>query len=138
MTIPVYIINRDWLSCTKRLVDWLLDAGTERIVIVDNASTYPPLLEYYEALPKGVELYQVGCNKGPLVFWERELHLAQDTPYVLTDSDVVPADCCPKNLIEKLEEILNTHGECPKVGPGLRIDNIPDSLPFKDRVLKEN
>lgn len=136
--IPVYIVNRDRVGCTKRLVDWLLAAGTERVVIVDNASTYPPLLKFYEELPAGVELHQVGRNAGPLVCWQDELHLRQETPFVVTDADVVPSDCCPKDLVVKLLSMFEKFPNCRKVGPGLRTDNIPDTLPFKQKIVEEN
>jgi len=123
----------------RRLIAWLLEAGTEKITIVDNDSTYPPLLSYYKNdLESGVSLIHTGRNAGPMIFWELELQQAQNTPFVLTDSDVVPADCCPKDLIKKLEFVLGEYRTKGKVGPGLRIDNIPDALPFKDRVLREN
>jgi len=45
-TIPVYFNNFNRHDAMRRMIDWLQDAGTKRIVILDNASTYPPLLEY--------------------------------------------------------------------------------------------
>ena len=54
------------------------------------------------------------------------MHQNQRTPYVVTDSDLVPADCCPKDLIEKMLGVLSAYPECGKVGSSLRLDNIPD------------
>lgn len=48
----IFIVNRNRHEAMVRLVDWLRAGGTRRIVILDNASTYPPLLQYYDALPK--------------------------------------------------------------------------------------
>jgi len=44
----------------------------------------------------------------------------------VTDSDLVPSECCPLDLIDKLQELLLSVPGCEKVGPGLRLDNIPD------------
>ena len=135
MQVPVYIVNRDRLTCTKKLIDWLLAAGTERIVILDNDSTYPPCLDYYQQLPAGVELQLIGRNGGPWIFWELKMWTTISTPYIVTDSDLVPADVCPKNLVEKLQELFPQFPKRSKIGPGIRIDNIPDVLPFKKSVV---
>src|SRR5271166_4067804 len=132
--IPVYLNNRDRLTTTRTTVDWLLSAGTRRIVILDNDSSYPPLLKYYKALPVGVSVEFLGANAGPWAFWDREMHLQQHTPYVVTDSDLVPAEECPKDLISKLQVLLSNRPESGKVGPGLKIDDVPqfDGLTVKN------
>ena len=43
---PIFVIVRDLLSPLQQLLDWLERAGHDRIILVDNASTYPPMLEY--------------------------------------------------------------------------------------------
>ena len=123
--IPVYINNRNRLTSTKALVEWLLRAGTKRVIIIDNASTYVPLLEYYGLLPEEVKVRSQD-NLGPWSFWDTNSYKEQSTPYVVTDSDTVPSECCPTDLIEKLLSVLNSYPECGKVGPNLRLDNIPD------------
>src|ERR1019366_9044842 len=113
--IPVYITNRDRLTTTKDLVNWLKSAGTRRIIILDNASSYPPLLEYYKVLPDGVTVHLLGRNLGPWAFWQEGLHRLQSTPYVVTDSDLVPASECPKDLVSKLNVLLHNRPESGKV-----------------------
>ena len=134
--IPVFIVNRNRLDAMRRLIDWLLAAGTRRIVIMDNASDYPPLLAWYERLPEGVKLMRLPDNHGPYVLWQQGVHQVLDTPYVLTDSDVVPAPGCPQDLIGRLLDVLQRHPDAKKVGPGLRIDNLPDSYAEADTVRK--
>lgn len=123
--IPVYVNNFNRLSSTKALVEWLLKSGTQKVVILDNASTYSPLLEYYNALPAGVSVVRQE-NLGPWSFWKTGKHTTQTLPYVVTDADLVPSDCCPLDLIEKMQDLLLSVAGCEKVGPGLRLDNIPD------------
>jgi hypothetical protein len=105
--VPDYVNNRDRVTTTRALVDWLLSAGTRRIVILDNQSTYPPLLGYYKNLPAGVEVEFFNANCGPWAFWDKGLHLSQTTPYIVSDSDVVPAEGCPKDLIRVLNLLLH-------------------------------
>ena len=134
--IPVFIVNRNRLDALRRLVGWLLAAGTRRVVIMDNASDYPPLLAWYEQLPEGARLMRLEQNHGPYVLWQQGVHQVLDTPYVLTDSDVVPDAACPSDLIGRLLEVLQRHPDAKKVGPGLRIDNLPDSYAEADTVRK--
>lgn len=134
--IPVFIVNRNRLDALRRLVGWLLAAGTKRVVIMDNASDYPPLLAWYEQLPEGAKLMRLEQNHGPYVLWQQRVHQVLDTPYVLTDSDVVPDAACPSDLIGRLLEVLQRHPDAKKVGPGLRIDNLPDSYAEADTVRK--
>lgn len=134
--IPVFIVNRNRLDALRRLVDWLLAAGTRRIVILDNASDYPPLLAWYQALPAGVNTMLLPDNHGPYVLWQQGVHRVLETPYVLTDSDVVPADFCPPGLIAALLDRLQRHPDAKKVGPALRIDNLPDCYGEADTVRK--
>lgn len=131
MDVPVYIISRDRVTPMQDLIRWLRDAGISRITILDNKSTYEPLLEYYRHLEDGVTVQYMNDNLGPWVFWDRKMHEGTTSPYVVTDSDVVPADCCPKDLMDKLWGALQRHPTREKAGPGLRIDNLPDSFPGK-------
>jgi len=134
--IPVFIVNRNRLAAMQRLVGWLRGAGTRRIVILDNASNYPPLLRYYDDLPEGVKVLRLPENHGPWVLWQQGVHKVLETPYVLTDSDVVPTAGCPSDLIGRMLEVLQRHPEAKKVGPGLRIDDLPDHYVEADTVRK--
>ena len=128
LDIPVYINNRDRLTTTKALVDWLIGAGQRHIVIMDNKSTYPPLLKYYQKLTDGVRLHFFPGNHGPWSFWTGSLYREQSLPYIVTDSDLVPAEDCPKDLIQKLYSLLTRFPNSGKVGPGLKITDVPDDL----------
>ncbi len=134
--IPVFVVNRNRLGALRRLVDWLCAAGTRRVVIMDNASDYPPLLQYYEQLPEGVKVMRLAQNHGPYVLWEQGVHAVLDTPYVVTDSDVVPADFCPNDLIAVLLDRLRRWPDAKKVGMALRIDDLPDCYGEVDTVRK--
>jgi len=135
----VYIINRNRVTSLRRLVKWLLEANTDRVVILDNASDYPPLVDYYEhEMPKEVDLVYVNENLGPHSLYKLGLVEEEKRDYIMTDSDVVPSECCPKDLITKMQEVLARHANRCKCGPSLRTDNIPDTVPWKDRLIREN
>lgn len=130
--IPVFITNHNrYRIGFLDLIDWLIKAGTKQIEIVDNASTYPPLVEYYKTCPFKVHRLE---NKGPYAFWNEGI--PKTIPYVVTDADCVPDKDCPLDLIGKCDDVFNRHGGALKVGPAIRIDNIPDHYRLKQEVLR--
>lgn len=47
--IETFIINKNRLTTTKDLVNWLSKENRLKIYVVDNGSTYKPLLDYYKS-----------------------------------------------------------------------------------------
>lgn len=125
--IPIFINSRDRLGCLKKLISWLQEAGYRRICIIDNASTYPPLLQYYQEIQKtGVELILLSQNLGYKAIWTAGIlkQLKINSPYVYTDSDIVPQENCPKDILQQLLRGLWNHPWAKKAGLALRIDDI--------------
>lgn len=142
--IPVFICNRNNFDRGfKRLVAWLLSMGMKKITIVDNQSSYPPLLAFYEEMKDRITVDTQVMNIGPRGWWALGNHMKIDTPYIYSDCDVVPSFDCPQDVIEKLLGVLGTqeppvgdvHGG-RKVGVSLRTDNLPDCFTKKDMVIK--
>ena len=125
--VPVFVNCRDRVSSLRLLVSWLERAGHERIHLVDNDSTYEPLLEYYETTPHTV--VRLGANCGHLAPWTMGVieHHARG-PYVVTDPDVVPTEECPPDAVARLLELLDRHPGHVKAGLGLVIDDLPDHI----------
>lgn len=123
--VPVFITVRDRLEPLRRLVEWLERAGGVDITLVDNDSAYPPLLEWLAGSPHRV--VHTGRNLGPRVAWLTGLvqRVGLQRPYVVTDPDVVPDEECPSDLLDHLAAVLASHPEVERVGPGLRIDDLP-------------
>lgn len=121
----MFITVRDRLEPLRRLVEWLERAGGVDITLVDNDSAYPPLLDWLAESPHRV--VRTGRNLGPRVAWLTGLvqQVGLERPYVVTDPDVVPDEACPPDLIRHLEAVLASHPEIDRVGPGLRIDDLP-------------
>lgn len=128
--VPIFINARDRLGVLKKLIDWLLDAGYRNLIILDNNSTYQPLLEYYnniERIRRGhVKIVRFRENLGYKALWLSGIleKMKISTPYVYTDPDVLPIERCPKNFVKKLMEILNSNHEIRKVGLGLVWEDI--------------
>jgi hypothetical protein len=130
--IPVFIISFNRLDCLKKLVAWLESAEMAEPVIVDNASTYPPLVEWFEAMKTSIAIHRFETNYGPYRVWDERLYAAHTTDaqpfYVVTDPDVVPIAECPKDAIPRLVEAWQELRR-PKIGLSLRYETIPDTLP---------
>jgi len=139
MDVPVYITNKNRLTSLKRLIDWLLETpDIGLITVLDQGSTYPPLLWYYEQLPIG-EVAVKFLEPNPhlcWVFWALHMDEEQKGYYIVTDGDFVPADFCPRDVVSKMVRLLEEYfpQNYWKVGPGLRTDNLPPS-PFREEAI---
>ena len=126
--VPIFINARDRVVCLERLVDWLVNAGYRRIYILDNDSTYEPLLQYYERLDKNdaVRVVRFDKNYGHTAIWDSGVLKALNvrTPYIYTDPDVLPVDDCPKDFVARLWRVLEKYPYLTKAGPGLLYSDI--------------
>lgn len=132
--IPIIINNFNRLTTLRLLTETLTACGYTNIYILDNASTYPPLLEYYKTCPFTV--FHLNQNLGFKALWKSPLkkRFCNDY-YIYTDSDVIPSDYCPKDFIDYFFKELKKHPFARKIGFFLRIDNIPDSYIHKEEVI---
>lgn len=125
--IPVFINCRDRVVCLSKLVSWLLQAGYENLILLDNASTYAPLLRYYEEMrSSAVRIVRLGENLGHEALWKSGILdlLEIKTPYVYTDPDVLPEADCPPRFLQAFVRVLAAHPAIRKVGAALRYDDI--------------
>jgi hypothetical protein len=132
--VAVFVPVRDRVTPLLALVDWLERAGHDDIWLVDNASTFPPMLDYLDTTPHRV--VRLGRNMGhrsPFLSGAVQRH-AGNRRFVITDPDVVPDDACPLDAIAHFSELLDRYPEIDKVGFGLRIDDLPDSNPLVGQI----
>lgn len=134
--IPVVVICHNVLSDLRRLVDWLERAGHENVILLDNASTYPPLLDYLDGTQH--EIVRLDRNLGHEAPWLCGLveRLGSVTPFVVTDPDVLPDYSCPHDAVEHFQRLLLTFAEFDQAGFGLRIDNLPEAYPHRETVIR--
>ena len=132
--VPVFINNRNRLSTLTALIDWLESVGTQDIFILDNASTYQPLLDFY--CTTNHQVIRLRQNVGYLSFWETGIwERFKSAPYIYTDSDVVPVNECPSDYLEIFFEGLSRYREVEKVGFSLKIDDLPENYAGKAAVI---
>lgn len=138
LTIPVIIINYNRLADLKMLITFLKERNHKNIVIVDNNSSYPPLLEYYKEIEPDITIERMDRNYGHMVFWEnKDLYKKYSSGYhIITDSDIIPNEALPVDYVKQLIDILDKNKDITKVGFALKIDDIPDYYQHKSKVLE--
>lgn len=133
--IPIIINNYNRLTTLQLLISALERRGYTNLFIIDNASTYPPLLEYYKTCSYTV--FRLKKNVGHLSLWKTGIYKRFiGDYYVYTDSDVVPCNDCPDDFLDYFWGILKRKKYAAKVGFGLKIDDLPDHYDLKQSVIK--
>lgn len=120
--MKVFIIMKNRLTWPKAMCEFLADTGSE-VILIDNASTYQPLLDWYDTCPYTV--HRMEKNYGHLVFWKSGLcNVYTDRFYIVTDHDLdlsgVPHDYADF-LMKGLENNV------VKSGLSLRINDLPNN-----------
>lgn len=135
-TIPIIILSFNQLYYLRQLVNFLLNNGYSQVVILDNASTYRPLLDYFEVIKEKVTLHRLKVNRGHLSFWYSPdvYHLYCKGYYVITDADIVPVLECPDDFMSTFIRLLDKAYDRTKVGFSLKLDDIPESNPNKSLI----
>lgn len=133
MDKPVYcfIINYNRLTLPRKMADFIADSPGAVPIIVDNCSTYGPLLSYYDTCPHRV--LRMKRNFGNCVLWHgpgnnqailNEYGLNGN--FIVTDPDL-EIDHIPKDWLHELQTGLDHYPDVAKAGFGLMIDDLPDT-----------
>lgn len=137
--IPVIIINYNQLLYLKKNIEQLKKNNFKKIIIIDNNSTFPELLEYYKTIDSFITVIQLQENLGHLVLYKK-LDLFNKYCkgfYFMTDADVILNDRLPPDFKQNLLATLKKyHFFHTKVGFALDISDIPDFYPLKQKVMK--
>ena len=126
LDIPIFINNRDRVECFKQQITWFLDAGYRKIFVLDQDSTYPALLDFYSTFRRDSRVHVLRMkNFGHQCVWISAVLEDLDirTPYVYTDSDMIPSNC-PRNLVQELLRSLEKNSFVKKVGARLISEDI--------------
>ena len=134
MNTLAFIINMNRLDLPRKMADYLADVPEVTPIIVDNASTYPPLLEYYEHCPHKVE--RLTSNYGNSVLWAAGVLQKYEAyeRFILTDPDLI-LDGIPKDWLHILNLGLDKYSFAHKAGFSLEINDLPQN-PITQQVLQ--
>ena len=132
--IPIIINNRNRLTFLKRLIASLEKRGYSNIIILDNDSDYPPLLDYYRHTP-----YEVRFLKRNLGFMALKvsglLKVYRKSYFVYTDPDLEIAEHCPDDFMQYFLDLLSRYPLSEKVGFSLKTDDLPPCYDKRDEVI---
>ena len=132
--IPVFLISFNRFTCLARMVEQLRNFPGIRPVIVDNASSYPPLLDYLARVD--VDVIRLPEHLGKHAPWLSGL-VPHDGWYAATDPDL-DLSGCPTDLFVVMREVLEAHPWAIKAGTSLAIDDLPASAWRDDVITWEN
>lgn len=120
-----FIVNFNRLTLMKNLADFLSSKNID-VYIIDNNSSYPPLLDFYETTNYNV--IKMDGNFGNNVFWGEKLYdqLKLNENYLLTDPDL-DLTSIPDDFVEVLNQGLKKYPQFDKCGLSLKIDDLPDT-----------
>lgn len=129
--MKAFVIMFNRLTWSKALCENLADIGCE-VIIIDNGSIYPPLLEWYKNCP--FKLYQLPNHYGHKSLWQSGIiNEHKDENYIVTDHDLDISNV-PSNFIQLLvNELYKT--DRIKSGLSLKIDDLPKNS-YSDEVIK--
>ena len=127
LNYPIYLTNMNRLTTTKKMVEDLFKLnGNARINIIDNASTYPPLLKWYDEIENDVNIIKQEVNLGPWTFfYSGHFSNCPDDFYVYSDADLELNPNMPYNWQEILMDYHKRWNR--KASLVLRLDDIPES-----------
>lgn len=131
-SIPVIINNRNlvtWVQEMVRRIERYASVG--EIVIVDNASDYEPLLDWYETKP--CRIVRLQENLGHYSPWSSgTVARFKSGSYVVTDPDM-GLETTPDDTLLHLQSKLDASTLC-KVGLGLDWESVPVDSPYYRHV----
>lgn len=138
MKIPCLINNFNQLEYLIPMVDKLSSFDKLSIYILDNNSTYEPLLKWYDSLAKTkIQVVKLGKNCGHMAPWSTHLthRLAWEykSPYYIVSDPDLDLSLIPDDTIDLMIDIL-MHREIFKVGLSIEIEDLPDHYPLKNEV----
>lgn len=122
--VTVVINNRDLVSWPREMVSRIEQyADLACIIIVDNQSTFPPLLDWYRDLPHRV--IRLDANVGHQApFSKRVLDEVPTEDFVVTDPDLGLLGT-PDDTLTRLRRHLHARPELGKVGLSLDWRTVP-------------
>ena len=144
--IPIFIITCDRLRVLKQSLRSYYDsiATPFKIVIIDFGSTYEPTTKFLRHLE----------SRRTKVYWRERIDSVNglnsineciqdyfgwhpESNYVVTDPDIA-LDDVKGDILEVYSFLLENLRNASSIGPMLRIDDIPDYYPHRERVIRNS
>ncbi len=133
--IPIIINNYNRVTMLKELINDLENRGYHNIYIIDNNSSYQPLIDFYES--SNYKVFRLKRNIGFKALWKSNLwYKFLFSYYCYTDSDLSLLKDCPEDFLENFYNQLKKDNKVHKVGFSLKIDDLPECYLKKQDVIE--
>lgn len=119
---PIYITSYNRLTYLRQMVDYLLQVPDVDITVIDNVSTYPPLLEWYTTCP--VKVIRLQRSVGPRAAFSGCVAIPLESRFIQTDPDL-DLTGIPKDFLQLLHRGLDENPDICKVGFSLELEDLP-------------
>jgi len=120
--IKALLINRNLLTTFKNTLEFLRKEPRVEIHILDQKSTYPPLLEFYKTISEKVHYSE---NEGPYSAWHHRYNHLRKNYFIVADTDCI-YDNVPDDWLDVMLHAINQPNS-PKIGFSLEIEDLPDT-----------
>lgn len=121
------------------MVEYLIQIPELEVIIIDNASTYPNLLDWYDTNP--CKIYRLEKNYGNFVLFSspeaipghtkpdfKEIYgIDKGRQYILSDCDLDLSSVPRETLLPVLQEGLREYPNAVKCGISLELNDLPDT-----------
>ncbi|MEP6610953.1 MAG: glycosyltransferase family A protein [Mucilaginibacter sp.] len=122
---PIILNNFNRLTSTRNMYGFLKQRGFTNVVILDNNSTYSPLLQWYDTLREN-EVVRFKENYGAECLFNSGFLSSIDSEYIVySDSDLELNPLMPDDFLEVMKAMILKYNE-KKIGLALRIDDVPE------------
>jgi len=118
--IPIIINSFNQLTYLRTMVTQLQRLGCEDIVVLDQASTHPPLLEYLASIETSVAVVRLSENNGPHWLFTSGFVSALPQWFVYTDPDILFPKSMPRSFLSDMLKVCKRNNAA-KVGLALDI-----------------
>ena len=137
MKYPIVILAKERPVQLKEMIDSIVertDDNTYRIIVCDNGSTQPEMVEYLKSIETKHQVIYNGANNGFEGF-NSGLNEVQEELFFLSDPDVVLSEIMPEHWILRFSEVMQTV-MTPKLGVALDVERLDMKDEFQAMVKK--
>lgn len=138
--IPLIIPNFNQLTYLVNLINWWnYYTNYARVIIIDNASTYKPLLKFYDyakEIWKNVNIVRCkenNCGNNLTFLIKQDIRWKYEY-YCISNPDIMPCPDTPENFIDILRHCISEY-KFHHAGFGLRLSDLPDWIDNKKLII---
>jgi len=117
------------------MVERLLSLNkNQEIIILDNDSTYDPLIKWYKEVEDKIDIRYLK-NEGHLAVWSTGIYKELGDYFIYTDSDLELNLNMPYSYQIFMYNLMQKY-EMNKIALGIKINDLPDHYRYKNQVIR--